>query len=217
MSTPGKIKTTAVLLILVGLAGFCAGPAAVGARARHSALSVAFSCAIATGLFGLGWQATRELRKTNPGAWATATSLGMIRCWVALVLGLDLAMEDMASLAQLPQAVVNPPGCMRWLFEHGLAAWAADRDMLTALHGATLVLLFLACIGWRTRLVVPAATLFSLLCAGILRSYTRDYHQGLWPTWLLGALSLTRCGDGWSLDQWLKGESVSDSSGQDYE
>lgn len=58
-------QSPAVLPIIVGLAGFCAGPTAVGARARHAALSVAFSCAIATGLFGLGWQATRELRKTT--------------------------------------------------------------------------------------------------------------------------------------------------------
>jgi hypothetical protein len=52
--------------------------------------------------------------------------------------------------------------------------------------------------------VIPAAAICSLIVAGIFREYSWFYHTGLIPIYVLGVLSFTPCGDGWSMDRLLR-------------
>lgn len=133
--------------------------------------------------------------------------LGAIRAWIALILLAQVLWEDLPSSAYLPRAMLDLR--RHWLV--GLLHDVPGFDGFLASHGAlqayeviTIILLVMAMVGLFTRWTVPAAAVAYLLFAHILRSYAWSYHMGLVPLHALLVLSLTPCGDGFSLDRRLR-------------
>jgi hypothetical protein len=140
--------------------------------------------------------------------------LGAIRAWIALILLVQVLWEDLPSSAYLPRGMLDLR--RHWLvgvLHHvpGFDGFLASAGALQAYEAVTIALLVMAMVGLFTRWTVPAAALAYLLFAHILRSYAWSYHMGLVPLHALLVLSLTPCGDGFSLDRLLhtrRGEPV---------
>jgi hypothetical protein len=97
----------------------------------------------------------------------------------------------------------------------GFERFVASAAALGGLQAFTVAALACAALGWHTRWSVPVAAAAYLVMAGILRQYAWFYHTGLVPLYLLIALAFTPCGDGLSLDRWLRerrGERVADAN-----
>jgi predicted DCC family thiol-disulfide oxidoreductase YuxK len=68
----------------------------------------------------------------------------------------------------------------------------------------TVLLLFLAMIGWQTRFAVPVGAFCYFLLGGIIRQYEHFGHSAIVPLYLLAVLAFTPCGDGLSADRLWK-------------
>src|SRR5262249_33858440 len=137
---------------------------------------------------------------------ATPGTLGAIRVWVCLILLVSTLWEDLPSFALLPLEMREDMGLMK-IFNAlpiGYQIFLTSGVQLRLFQWLTILLLFLAMIGWRTRVVVPLGTLCVLILNGILREYSGFWHQNLVPIYVLAVLSFTPCGDGWSVDRLRK-------------
>jgi hypothetical protein len=134
---------------------------------------------------------------------ADAWEVAAIRIVASVVLLGSVVAEDLAATAHLPRGLLRPLGVVGLLhaLPIGFDRFLASAAALTGFRVAVGVLLALAAIGWRTRVVVPLAALGYLVYAGILREYTVFYHTGLVPLYLLVVLALTPCADAWALDR----------------
>lgn len=159
--------------------------------------------AVAAGVwcaFAIAVADPRRVRRHVLGA--TPTSLAGLRiaaCGTALVV---VAGEHLPSLAALPPAMADHMG----LFDLARALPGFDRLLasapaLAALQAATAALLVLALVGWRTRFTLPAAAVGYFLLGGALRAYSRFFHAGLAPLYLLAVLAFAPCADALSLDR----------------
>jgi hypothetical protein len=159
--------------------------------------------AVAAGVwcaFAIAVADSRRVRRHVLGA--TPTSLAGLRvaaCGTALVV---VAGEHLPSLAALPPAMADHMG----LFDLARALPGFDRLLasapaLAALQAATAALLVLALVGWRTRFTLPAAAVGYFLLGGALRAYSRFFHAGLAPLYLLAVLAFAPCADALSLDR----------------
>lgn len=136
---------------------------------------------------------------------ASSRALGGIRCWIFLILILNFLSEDLAGVALLPSELRRSMGVMS-LF-HTLPGW--DRiyssvPALTALKLVTLAAMGAAMVGWKTKWSVPGAALLGLICGGIMREYSSFFHPYIVPLQLAILLSFLPCGDGFSVDQFLR-------------
>jgi hypothetical protein len=137
---------------------------------------------------------------------ATPGTLGAIRVWVCFILLISTLWEDLPSFALLPLELREDMGMMK-IFDVlpiGYQSFLTSGASLRLFQWLTILLLFLAMIGWRTRVVVPLGTLGVLVLNGILREYSGFWHQNLVPIYVLAVLSFTPCGDGWSVDRLRK-------------
>ena len=145
---------------------------------------------------------------------ATPAALGAIRALVASVLLASTLWEHLPSSALLPRGLIHGEGpvlALLYALPIGFERFVASAPALALLQAATALLLACAALGFRTRVSVPLAAAAYLILGGVLRQYAWFYHTGLVPLYLLMALSFTPCGDGLSLDRWLRerrGESV---------
>ena len=137
---------------------------------------------------------------------ATPGTLGAIRAWTCGILFFWTLTEDLPSIAWLPVESRHPLGVMGWLYALpiGLDRLVTSETGLHVFQLLTELLLFLGMIGWRTRLVIPLGAVSFSLLGGILRDYSFNWHQGWVPIYLMAILSLTPCGDGWSVDRLRK-------------
>jgi predicted DCC family thiol-disulfide oxidoreductase YuxK len=142
----------------------------------------------------------RLVGATTPG------TLGAIRVWVCFILLISTLWEDLPSFALLPLELRQDMGIMKILdaLPVNYQSFLTSGAQLGFFQWLTILLLFLAMIGWRTRVVVPLATLCVLILNGILREYNGFWHQNLVPIYVLAVLSFTPCGDGWSVDRLWK-------------
>ena len=136
---------------------------------------------------------------------ATPGTLGAIRMWVCAILLLSTIWDDLASIALLPPELreVSGMGVMK-IFDElpiGYANFLDSASSLRAFQWLTIIVLFLGIIGWRTRVMIPLSAICAFVFNGILRDYTFFWHQNLIPIYVLIVLSLTPCGDGWSVDR----------------
>ena len=149
---------------------------------------------------------------------ATPGALGAMRALVAGVLLASALWEQLPSSALLPREMIHGVGPVLGLLYAlpiGFERLVASEAALGVLQALTIAALACAALGWRTRFSVPLAAAGYLVMAGILRQYAWFYHTGLLPLYLLIALSLTPCGEGLSLDRWLRvrrGEPVPDAA-----
>ncbi|HKP76912.1 MAG TPA: hypothetical protein VJT67_15385 [Longimicrobiaceae bacterium] len=167
--------------------------------------------AVILAAFTLAAPALRGLRAEKLASFvepARPAVLGAMRAWIAAILLAQVLWEDLPSSAYLPRGMLDLRH--HWLVAllHGLPIgfdrFLASHTALQAYEAVTIALLLLAMAGLRARWTVPAAALAYLLYAHILRSYAWSYHMGLIPLHALLVLSLTPCGDGWSLDRVLR-------------
>jgi predicted DCC family thiol-disulfide oxidoreductase YuxK len=147
---------------------------------------------------------------------ATPGALGAIRMWTCSILLLTTLWEDLGSIAWLPAEVRHPRGMLGYLYPLpiGFAGLVTSEMSLRALQLLTELLLFLGLVGWRTRVVLPLGALCYFVLLGILIDYSFFWHQNLVPLYVMIVLSLTPCGDGWSVDRLWKlsrGRAVSDA------
>jgi hypothetical protein len=63
-------------------------------------------------------------------------------------------------------------------------------------------------VGWRTRIVLPAASVAYLLVGGVLREYGWFHHTGIAPLYAMWALCCTPCADAWSFDKLRAGSTA---------
>lgn len=224
MEIPSRLRSApahplALLAAALSLWVLLGGVAAPLLAARFAAGSV--PARLLGGLHGAWWDGAlillafgavaalyAALRLPRAAAWvppATAEGLGATRAWIALILLGSVLWEDLASSAFLPRGMLDLD--RHWLVAalHGLplgfGRFLASHAALSAYEALTALLLVLAAAGLFTRWTVPAAALAYLLFAAILRSYAWSYHMGLVPLYALLLLSLTPCGDGFSLDR----------------
>jgi hypothetical protein len=137
---------------------------------------------------------------------ATPGTLGAIRVWICFILLISTLWEDLPSFALLPLELREDMGIMK-IFDAlpiGYQSFLTSGASLRLFQWLTIFLLFLAMVGWRTRVVVPLGTLSVLVLNGILREYSGYWHQNLVPIYVLAVLSFTPCGDGWSVDRLRK-------------
>lgn len=148
---------------------------------------------------------------------ATPGALGAIRALVAGVLLASALWEHLPSSALLPREMIHGVGPalgLLYALPIGFERFVASEAALGAFQALTIAGLTCAAVGWRTRWSVPLAAAAYLVMAGILRQYAWFYHTGLVPLYLLTALAFTPCGDGFSVDRWLRtrrGEPVPDA------
>ena len=157
---------------------------------------LALWCAIAYGITR-PWFFDRIVGEATPGA------LGAIRALVCGRLFMMVVMEDLNSIAYMPDTLRGQMGLMTLFyrfpiyFEHFLD----KSSFLSIFQIVTLIFLFLGTIGWRTRLTVPVGGFGAFMVAGVIRQYTFFWHQDLIALYMVALLSLTPCGDGFSLDR----------------
>jgi predicted DCC family thiol-disulfide oxidoreductase YuxK len=137
---------------------------------------------------------------------ATPGSLGAIRMWTCAILLLTTLWEDLGSIAWLPAEVRHPRGMLGYLYTLpiGFEGLVTSEMSLRAFQLLTEFLLFLGLIGWRTHVVLPLGAFCYFLFLGILIDYSFFWHQNLVPLYVMIALSITPCGDGWSVDRLRK-------------
>ena len=158
-------------------------------------------------LAALAWATTsrafarRIVGRTTPGALG---AIRMIVCFALFMTTLGERAADVAEISAWERG--DDMGVMRLLFALplGLNALAANSTGMLALKAVTLALLFAAMIGWRTRVVLPAAAVCWFILAGVIRSHLSFTHNGIIPFYLLAILCFTRCADGFSLDRMLR-------------
>lgn len=134
---------------------------------------------------------------------ATPGALGAIRALVCGRLFLMVVWEDLASLAAMPDSLRQWMGMVNifYVLPIGFERLVDSADALRVLQAGTALMLFLGMIGWRARITVPLGGLGAFVIGGLLRQYSFFWHQDLIALYLIGVLSLTPCGDGWSLDR----------------
>ncbi|MDQ3605604.1 MAG: hypothetical protein M3418_05395, partial [Gemmatimonadota bacterium] len=212
----------AAALVLAGAAlyllGGLAAPFLAEAAGRESALGrllLEWRATLWDGLVilaaaALVAPAVHALRPSRLRRWiepATAEALGAMRALVAGVLLASALWEDLPSTAYLPRELLHhdPQWLVEWLLRvPGMDAFFASHAVLTAFELGAIALLGMAAVGLGTRWTVPAAAVAYLLMAVTLRSYAWSYHTGLVPLYALLLLSVTPCGDAWSLDRRLR-------------
>lgn len=124
--------------------------------------------------------------------------------WIALILLANVLWEDLPSSADLPRDMLDRD----WIVDAltrlpiGFESFLGSHTALTLFSWLTALLLGLATVGLCTRWTVPLATLAYLVFGAILRDYSWYFHQLLTPLYALALLSVTPCGDAWSLDRW---------------
>ena len=132
-----------------------------------------------------------------------ATTLARIRILVSGILLTSTLWEHLPSTAAIPRELIRPMGVLKLLYALpiGFERMAASATALGIFQAVTAGLLLLSLLGWRTRATVPLAALAYTILGGLLRQYVWFYHTGLIPLYVLWVLSVTPCGDGFSLDR----------------
>src|SRR5215470_1419649 len=99
---------------------------------------------------------------------ATPGTLGAIRVWVCLILLVSTLWEDLPSFALLPLELRQDMGIMSLLDKLPISyqSFLTSGASLGLFQWLTILLLFLAMIGWRTRVVVPLGMLCVLVLNG---------------------------------------------------
>jgi predicted DCC family thiol-disulfide oxidoreductase YuxK len=151
----------------------------------------------------LAWVVTRPNFFRRSVGEATPGALGAIRMLVLGRLLFFVLGENLATLATIPSSIRRPMGFVEILFALplGLSHLVQSPEALRLLQVVAGVLLFLAAIGWKTRITVPLGGLAAFLIAGLLRTYSFFWHQDLIALYCTAVLSFSPCGDGFSLDR----------------
>jgi hypothetical protein len=131
---------------------------------------------------------------------ATATDLAWVRIVVCAISILYLLNEDLVSMARLGKTWFEAPGYLTFIGRRAFYGLMTSEGRLIALTSITIGLLVLAMLGIYARVTLPLAALACLLCAGLLRSFGKWFHDGYLSLYVLAVLCFLPCADAWSLD-----------------
>lgn len=130
----------------------------------------------------------------------SARELGIYRFAIASVVLLQVASEPLTALVHVPSELRRPMGAMH-LFRPFLGEnFLQSSHAVLALQVGTCALLVLSAAGLFTRITLPLAAIFSLICEGLLREFSHFFHTGLLSLQLLMLLVFLPCADGFSVD-----------------
>jgi hypothetical protein len=138
---------------------------------------------------------------------ASPLALAGIRVWACLVLLVYVLVSDLPSTARLPRELlaVSGDGLSFLGAIPGLPRLLENEAALGGFQALTALALAAGAAGLFTRVTTPLAAVCSLIYVGIFCGYTYFFHQCLIGLYVLAAVSLTPCGDAFSLDAWLRG------------
>lgn len=166
--------------------------------------ALALVCWLALGALTLVFDSRAFGRRFVPPA--TPGAIGVIRCLVSLLCIFYVTIwDDLPALAHLPSEMRKPMGSLEFFYKiPGFAAMVASEDALRAFR-AVLVALFICCaVGFKTRILLPIASVLFLAFGGLVRSYQWYYHNGLIPWYILTVLIFMPHSDGWSVDRLIR-------------
>lgn len=173
------------------------------AKFSHLA-KLALVCWLALGALTLVFDSRAFAKRFVPPA--TPGAIGVIRCLVSLLCIYYVTIwDDLPALAHLPSDMRKPMGSIEFFYK--IPGFAAMVSSETALHAyrAILVALFVcAAVGFKTRIVLPVASVLYLAFGGLVRSYQWYYHNGLIPWYILTVLIFLPHSDGWSVDRLIR-------------
>ena len=134
---------------------------------------------------------------------ATPGTIGIVRCMVSLLCIYYVTWwDDLPALAHLPSDMRRPMGSLEIFYKiPGFAALVASEDALRAYRAVLVALFVCSAVGFKTRIVMPIASVLYLAFGGLVRSYQWYYHNGLIPWYLLTAMCFMPAADGWSVDR----------------
>ncbi len=137
---------------------------------------------------------------------ATPETLGSIRIITCGFLLASALWEEIASSALLPSQMRVFMGTMEifYALPIGFDAFTDSYAALQIFKWLTVLILFLATIGWQTKWVLPLGGILYCIFGGIIRQYEHFGHAGIVPLYLIFVLAFTPCGDGLSVDRFWK-------------
>ncbi|HEV2296461.1 MAG TPA: hypothetical protein VGR35_21635 [Tepidisphaeraceae bacterium] len=159
---------------------------------------------LALGALTLGFSSRTFAKRFVPPA--TPGAIGVIRCLVSLLCIYYVTIwDDLPALAHLPAEMRKPMGSLEFFYKvPGFAAMVASEDALRLFRAVLVALFILAAVGWKTKIVLPIASILFLAFGGLVRSYQWYYHNGLIPWYILTVLCFMPAADGWSVDRLIK-------------
>ena len=90
-----------------------------------------------------------------------------------------------------------------WLFERLHLPILPD-SALAVIVGTWKAALLLSCVGFLTRVSTALAFVLGFYLIGVPYNFGKTDHMTALLVWTMGILALSRCGDGWSVDAWLR-------------
>ena len=162
---------------------------------------LALVCWLALGALTLLFDSRAFAKRFVPPA--TPGTIGVVRCLVSLLCIYYVTWwDDLPALAHLPSDMRKPMGSLEFFYKiPGFAALVASEDALRAYRAVLVALFVCSAVGFKTRIVMPIASILYLAFGGLVRSYQWYYHNGLIPWYLLTAMCFTPAADGWSVDR----------------
>ena len=172
---------------------------------KSGGLKLAISGVAAVLLVGALVKIFRALDFSSPRLVnGTPRQLAWIRIVVCLTALIYTLMEDLPAIASLPVGMRSNAQLGHLLnLLPGYSALLAHPYLLGLLQWTTAALLFLALIGFQTRITLFLGGLGFFLIQAILRQYTYFFHSGVVLVYLALLLPWTPCAATWSVDRWL--------------
>ena len=133
----------------------------------------------------------------------SAFALGVVRSIVHGTFLISVLATSFSALGALPVTIMRPTGAMKFL------PWSFYDQLLTptgmiVLKAAMLLSLMLSTAGLFTSISTKTSFLLVLFYQGLLRSFGHFNHDEMLGVYCLAVLAFTPCGDGFSLDHWLR-------------
>ena len=125
--------------------------------------------------------------------------LGLCRLlFFALLLAYYLPVSHVG-WGSIPASFRNPI----WLFERLRLPILPDEG-LAVLVGVWKAALVLSCVGFLTRVSTAVAFAVGFYLIGVPYNFGKTDHMTALLVWTMGILALSRCGDAWSVDAWVR-------------
>lgn len=144
-----------------------------------------------------------ERRTLTRLAASDATALGVVRAVASGVFLVSLLLTNFTNLGRLPATLLRPAGFMQ------LLPWALYEAVMTprgmfAFMCLTAVSLLLSTVGLWTHVTIKTSALLVLFQQGLLRNLGHFNHDEMLGVYYLIVLAFAPCGDGFSVDSFLR-------------
>jgi hypothetical protein len=145
-----------------------------------------------------------ERRTLTRLAASDATALGVVRAVVSGVFLVSILLTNFSNLGRLPATLLRPAGFMQLLPWSLYEAVMTPRGMF-AFMCLTALSLLLSTVGLWTPVTIKTSALLVLFYQGLLRNLGHFNHDEMLGVYYLVVLAFAPCGDGFSVDNTLRG------------